>query len=332
MVPVNFQLFRVTQFGIITGQVTNSKTQQPIQGALVEVLNAEGKVIATTRTDEYGNFTIEGLLPDAYTLRVSAEGFTLYAEQVIVTAGDTTPVSIPLTLKVNVGAIVGIVTNSETNQPIQGARVVLNAQNVVAVGYTDAQGNFIINGLPTGTYTILVTADGVKSECKQVTILVNTTEEINITLIPKLTTITGIVCDIKTGARLSDILIEVLNIHEEFIADILTDHNGEYKVCELSAGIFNVKVQLSDNQSAKSLQLSLHLAIVLILDMMIDNTNNDGSPIQEFIEQPFIKITEQIIIDNSQDITIIVDDMDLTTNLQILLQILLERLIQIDIL
>jgi len=93
-----------------------------------------------------------------------------------------------------------------------------------------------------------------------------------------------------------------------------------------------VKVQLSDNQSAKSLQLSLHLAIVLILDMMIDNTNNDGSPIQEFIEQPFIKITEQIIIDNSQDITIIVDDMDLTTNLQILLQILLERLIQIDIL
>jgi len=66
--------------------------------------------------------------------------------------------------------------------------------------------------------------------------------------------------------------------------------------------------------------------------MMIDNTNNDGSPIQEFIEQPFIKITEQIIIDNSQDITIIVDDMDLTTNLQILLQILLERLIQIDIL
>ncbi|MEI2325688.1 carboxypeptidase regulatory-like domain-containing protein [Priestia megaterium] len=672
-VPVNFQLSRVTRFGTITGQVTNSKTQQPIQGALVEALNAQGKVVSTTRTDESGNFTITGLLPGAYTLRVSAEGFTLYTEQVIVTAGDTTLVSIPLTPKVNVGAIVGIVTNSETNQPIQGARVVvLNGENVVAVGYTDEQGNFIITGIPVGTYiilatapgfnsesksviveagetipvppfnltaisnagsitgrvidqrtgkpiqgatvfvlkgkdvvavgytdeqgnfiitgvpagtyiilatapgfnsesksviveageivpvppfnltaisnagsitgrvidqrtgkpiqgatvfvlkgkdvvavgytdeqgnfiitrvpagtytilatangfksesksviveageivpvppfnltaisnagsitgrvidqrtgkpiqgatvfvlkgkdvvavgytdeqgnfiitgvpagtyTILATANGFKSETQRVNILVNTTEEINITLIPKLTTITGVVCDIKTGARLPNILIEVLDIHKEFITDLLTDHNGEYTVCELPAGTFNVKassedfitelktitllpgeigvvdfalvrrqlfppeiiidpqqnnmaflfgtlglssqlsfksteiriknshnieVQLSDNQSATPLQLSLRLAIALILDMIIDNTNDDGSSIQEFIEQSSIKTTEQIIIiDNSKDITIIVDDTDLTANLQILLQILLALLIQIDIL
>ncbi|MCU7741452.1 carboxypeptidase regulatory-like domain-containing protein, partial [Priestia megaterium] len=495
--PVNFQLSRVTRFGTITGQVTNSKTQQPIQGALVEALNAQGKVVSTTRTDESGNFTITGLLPGAYTLRVSAEGFTLYTEQVIVTAGDTTLVSIPLTPKVNVGAIVGIVTNSETNQPIQGARVVvLNGENVVAVGYTDEQGNFIITGIPAGTYiilatapgfnsesksviveagetipvppfnltaisnagsitgrvidqrtgkpiqgatvfvlkgrdvvavgytdeqgnfiitgipagtyTILATANGFKSETQRVNILVNTTEEINITLIPKLTTITGVVCDIKTGARLPNILIEVLDIHKEFITDLLTDHNGEYTVCELPAGTFNMKassedfitelktitllpgeigvvdfalvrrqlfppeiiidpqqnnmaflfgtlglssqlsfksteiriknshnieVQLSDNQSATSLQLSLHLAIALILDMIIDNTNDDGSSIQEFIEQSSIKTTEQIIIiDNSKDITIIVDDTDLTANLQILLQILLALLVQIDIL
>ena len=67
--------------------------------------------------------------------------------------------------------------------------------------------------------------------------------------------------------------------------------------------------------------------------MITDNTNNDGASIQEFIEQPSIKTTEQIIIiDNSKDITIIVDDTDLTANLQILLQILLALLVQIDIL
>jgi len=67
--------------------------------------------------------------------------------------------------------------------------------------------------------------------------------------------------------------------------------------------------------------------------MIIDNTNDDGSSIQEFIEQSSIKTTEQIIIiDNSKDITILVDDTDLTANLQILLQILLALLIQIDIL
>ena len=199
-----------------------------------------------------------------------------------------------------------------------------------------------------------------------------------------------------------------MNIHKEFVTNALTDHDGEYTVCELSAGTFNVKassensltelktitllpgeigvvdfalvrrhlfppeiiidpqqnnmtflfgtlalssqisfksteiwiknshnieVQLSGNQIANSLQLSLHLAITLILDMITDNTNNDGASIQEFIEQPSIKTTEQIIIiDNSKDITIIVDDTDLTANLQILLQILLALLVQIDIL
>ncbi|WP_394549210.1 carboxypeptidase regulatory-like domain-containing protein [Priestia aryabhattai] len=309
----------------------------------------------------------------------------------------------------NTGSIIGTVIDQRTGKPIQGATVfILKGKDVVAMSYTDAKGNFIINGIPAGTYTILATADGFKSETQQGTILVNTTEEINITLIPKLTTITGVVCDIKTGERLSNILIEVLNIHKKLITNTLTDHNGEYTVCELPAGSFNVKasskdfltelktiallpgeigvvdfalvrrhlfppeiiidpqqnnmaflfktlalssqisfkstetwirnshnieVQLSGNQIANYLQLSLHLAIALIVDMITDNTNNDGAFTQEFIEQLSIKTTEQIIIiDNSKDITIIVDDTDLTANLQILLQILLALLVQIDIL
>ncbi|WP_418057129.1 PEGA domain-containing protein, partial [Priestia megaterium] len=53
------------------------------------------------------------MLPGTYTLRVSDEGFTPYTEPIIVVAGETNQVSIPLTPTTSFGAIVGTVTNSE---------------------------------------------------------------------------------------------------------------------------------------------------------------------------------------------------------------------------
>jgi len=148
----------------------------------------------------------------------------------------------------------------------------------------------------------------------------------------------------------------VFNIHEEFITSTLTDSNGQYTICELLVGTFNVKassrsflpeftivplepeetgiadfalvrkqilppeiilnpqqkntvhemfhqmltmkshvslksiliwiknsqnikIQITDNQSANSLQLSLHLAIALILDTLINTADIDNSVI-----------------------------------------------------
>ncbi|XIG94681.1 hypothetical protein C1N86_27650 (plasmid) [Priestia aryabhattai] len=243
--PVNFQLSRVTRFGTIAGQVTNSQTQQAIQGAFVEVLNAEGRVIATTRTDEYGNFTLTGLLPGAYTLRVTADGFTLYTEQVIVTAGNTIRVLIPLTPKVNVGSIVGRVINSETNQPIQGAKVVvLKGKDVVAVGYTDAKGNFIINGLPAGTYTVLVTADGFESETQQVTVVAGETVSVppfNLTSISNAGSITGRVIDQEAGKPIQRARVVVLK-GKDVVAVGYTDAKGNFIINGLPAGTYTVLV------------------------------------------------------------------------------------------
>jgi spore coat protein X len=95
----------------------------------------------------------------------------------------------------------------------------------------------------------------------------------------------------------------------------------------------NIKIQLSDNQSANSLQLSLHLAIALILNIISDTTNSDDLVIQKPIQQSIIKADKQsIVIENSRDITIITNDTDLTSNIQLLLQVLVALLVQIDIL
>nr|WP_308346208.1 carboxypeptidase regulatory-like domain-containing protein [Priestia aryabhattai] len=396
----------------IQGTVTDEKTGKPIQGARVELLNNQGKVLAADYTDEQGTFTIRGVPSGTYILRAIAEGFAIQTKPVTVVAGTQPQVDFVLISSPDVGSIIGTVTNQETGKSIEGALVeVLNAQKeLVGIGCTDVCGKFAIKGLLANPYTLHIIAEGFLSKIKRITILANTIEKIDIALIPKLTTITGVACDIKTGLHLPNILIELFNIQEEFITNTLTDSNGQYTVCELLAGTFNVKasskshlsesrvvalvpgetgvanfalvrkqvlppetstdpqqnnimsevllqtltlnsqvsfkstktriknshnikIQLSDNQSANSLQLSLHLAIALILNIISDTTDSDDLVIQKSIQQSIIKADKQsIVIENSRDITIITNDTDLTANIQLLLQVLVALLVQIDIL
>ncbi|TYR81608.1 carboxypeptidase regulatory-like domain-containing protein [Priestia megaterium] len=72
----------------MSGQVVNATIQQPIQGALIEIINAQEQVVATVRTDALGNFTIGGLAPGVYTIRVIAEGFISQTRQVTVAASE----------------------------------------------------------------------------------------------------------------------------------------------------------------------------------------------------------------------------------------------------
>ncbi|PFB01103.1 hypothetical protein CN383_12155, partial [Priestia megaterium] len=396
----------------LAGTVTDKNTGKPVQGARMEVLNNREKVVAVDYTDERGAFTIKGVPAGTYILRATAEGFAPQTKSVTMLAGKTILVDFMLIPSPDVGSIIGTVTNQETGNPIEGVLVeVLNAQKeLVGTDCTDVCGKFAIEELIANTYILHITAEEFLSKTKRVTILANTIEKIDITLIPKLTTIIGGAYDIKTGLRLSNILIEVFNIHEEFITNTLTDSNGQYTICELPVGTFNVKassksylsesrivtlalgetgiadfalvrkqilppeiiidslqnnialevllqtfalqsqvsfkstetwiknshnikIQLSDNQSANSLQLSLNLAISLILNIISDTTNSDDLVMRKSIQQSIIKADKQgIVIENSRDITIITNDTDSISNIQLLLQVLVALLVQIDIL
>ena len=53
--------------GTITGEVIDRDTKQEIIGAVIEVLNAK----IFTATDVHGNFTIDGLDPKTYNLKIN---------------------------------------------------------------------------------------------------------------------------------------------------------------------------------------------------------------------------------------------------------------------
>ncbi len=50
----------------------------------------------------------------------------------------------------------GRITNSETNQPISGARVTLGS----ALAYTNSDGRYYFNDVEPGTYPLTIEADG----------------------------------------------------------------------------------------------------------------------------------------------------------------------------
>ena len=71
------------------------------------------------------------------------------------------------------GSMAGYVYNSSNNTRIQGAKVSLINTSLYA--YTDSNGNYTINNIPAGTYTVKVEAQGYETKTESVTINSNQT-------------------------------------------------------------------------------------------------------------------------------------------------------------
>ena len=136
--------------GTISGTVTDSITGNPIEGATV----TDGTRSDTT--DASGNYTIENVPVDTFTITVSISDYLpLSVDGVVVTANDTSLVDFQL-VKVPTGTISGTVTDAATGNPVQGAIV----SNGTDADTTDAGGNYIMEGLLLDIYTISASASG----------------------------------------------------------------------------------------------------------------------------------------------------------------------------
>jgi len=78
------------------------------------------------------------------------------------------------------GGISGVITDSLTSQPVEGALV--SAGNVSFT--TEASGNYILNEVPVGNREVTATREGYSSQTKSVEIIENETTELDFQLIP----------------------------------------------------------------------------------------------------------------------------------------------------
>ncbi len=167
--------FTLTRHGSSISGIVYDAANNPVAGAQVSVwinANAPSNSTATgygkavTAID--GSYTIDGLPAGSYIARANAAGFipefynnaaNVQTATAIVLAANQAATGIDFALEMG-GAITGTVTNASTAVPIAHAYVhVRGSLHGIEFGArTDAHGDYRIEGLPSGNYTVFFAA------------------------------------------------------------------------------------------------------------------------------------------------------------------------------
>ena len=136
-----------------------------IGGANIELTGGAYIFANTTTTDSEGDFSLINVPAGTYTLNVVADGYDNYSESgVTVTAGGDTPVDVVF-LKEVPGSISGSVVIFGTTTAIEDATVTVELESTIydfekSSEPTDGDGNFSLEQLPVGSYTLTASAEG----------------------------------------------------------------------------------------------------------------------------------------------------------------------------
>ena len=147
----------------ITGQVRDTNNRV-VAGAFIRIF--QGPVVGSGFTGANGRYLINGLSPGGYGITVDAPGFLSFskADATFAHAGDIPKLDILLT-PASPGSVSGTVTDSVVGTGIELVTVEadlrappLFAGQEIFSAVTDMDGNYIIIGMPVGTYDIAVSA------------------------------------------------------------------------------------------------------------------------------------------------------------------------------
>ncbi|RDY67621.1 PEGA domain-containing protein, partial [Halobacillus trueperi] len=236
----------------ITGNVSTT-SGDPITNVSVRVLDQNESVLGTTVTDEFGNYALSNLPPGNHQVIVSAPGFSTAIGGIILTPGERLD-NVDFVLTANPGNIQGQVTDLMTGLPIVGAitivRTVAGVPVVVASAVTDENGNYLIEGLAPGSYSISSSAVGYAITTVGALVESGQTSTVNIALSPEVGSISGVVTDEEGMPILNSIIeIKVFDQAGNLIQTVLADSQGEFLISGLSPGTYQLSVTATNSEA-----------------------------------------------------------------------------------
>ncbi|MFS0766942.1 carboxypeptidase regulatory-like domain-containing protein [Peribacillus phoenicis] len=250
----NISLIRASGLGSIRGQVRNAKNNLPIAGARVEILNSQGVLVAAVSTDSSGFFEVQGLLPGRYTVRASASLYITGSTEAVVKAGETTNVTLLLTM--DLASLSGTVTDEKNGKPIPCALISAFNQAVKlnVFGKTDENGKYVITALVPGTYSVRVSAKGYLTETVTVTLEPGENLVLDFQLKPlniSKGVIIGKVYDNSTKKPIKGAKVELLTCNGKRITSQKTNQKGIYHYKNLPQGKYILIVRSKGYQKEK---------------------------------------------------------------------------------
>ncbi len=265
--------------GGIAGKVTDAATGAPVPFAEIAVTPDETSYTRYDVASVAGEYLVEGLEAGTYYVHIR-DAFTYQSELyngLPCPAGNCepktgTPVQVGLSAITNDidfalqpgGTIAGVVTNSETGEPIPHAIVVVAdlAGNTVGQSETNYQGKYQVVGLASGFYVAYTKFTSARDEIYDGTpcpggpdtgctfsdgtpITVTgpaVTSGINFALEP-FASISGTVSDHATGQPLSFIQVTAYGVGGLFVTSEYTDSSGHYRLGGLPVGDYFLRTE-----------------------------------------------------------------------------------------
>jgi hypothetical protein len=155
--------FYLQNAGSFNGRVIDSVTGNGISGADVSY---SGSSAGSTSSDADGYYTASNLPTGSYSIIASKTGYTPQTKSATVIIGSSVTVDFQLQPIVNPGSITGRVTDSLTNDGVEGASVAASGPGSGSA-ITDSNGYYTITSLPSGSsYTVTASKTGYTPQTK----------------------------------------------------------------------------------------------------------------------------------------------------------------------
>lgn len=244
-VDFNLQPYAVGT-GSISGHVTGDGV--PLSGFDVSAWSsATGQNVYTT-TDGSGFYRFTGLASGSWSVRSYSSDYQSPNDPGIVVLSDaahTATFDIALeSWPVGTAAIAGVVTDSETGEPLSGLSIHLYGQDVAhsSSTFTDETGAFGFDLLPEGNYGISYSAaPGYLAPSTQLHATSDQTVTVSAALIPRNASISGHLQDVN-GAPVAGVYIWAGSDTYGHGGDAVSDANGDFVFDDLGAVEYTVTV------------------------------------------------------------------------------------------
>ena len=228
--------------------VRDKDTKVPIPNATIQVVDKNGNVITSTKTDSNGRVNKDKLPIGDYTINVVQvpDGYNIPSNQTVQVKKNILTTVI-FELEKGVGSLDVIVRDKDTKEPIPNAtiQIVDKNGNLLDTTTTDSNGKVTKDKLPTGDYTIKVVQvpNGyTKPEDQTATIKRNEKTTTIFELDKETGSLDVIVRDKDTKVPIPNAKVEVVDENNNTILETTTDSNGTISKDKLPTGNYTVRV------------------------------------------------------------------------------------------
>lgn len=251
--------------GAIAGEVTSSTTSSPLAAVQVAIYNAARQQIRSTTTNGEGRYDVEGLANGAYEVGFAASGTdflsqfyndrsTLASAQPVSVHSGGGATEVDAALRPG-GQISGRVTGAPASEPLEDIEVTAynGDEEEQAATVTNTNGEYDIQGLPTGSYRLAFQAllgdtwltqyygdHPTLHEAEPVEVQEGQTASGANAVLRKAGAITGRVLDASTSEPVAGVEVTAYDSAGEEVAQATSSVGGAYEIAGLAEGSYAI--------------------------------------------------------------------------------------------